>query len=117
MQDSLDRLIATRQQRGPAQALIAVDSSRPGIYLRAPVVTKKSGRRRAGAGREPATVLLGPFSSEAEARFIQTSAQAFGLVVERMDGLPFGSRHGRGARARIGIFRHGSTSFPAPIWR
>lgn len=94
LQYSLNRFIATRQRGRPAQALIAVDSLRPGIYLRAPVVRTRSGRRRAAPGREPATVLLGPFVSEVEARFIQTSAQVLGLVVERMDVLPLGSGYG-----------------------
>ena len=93
LQDSLHSFIATRQGGQPTQALTLVDSLRPDIYLRAPVVTTKLTRRRAGTGREPATVLLGPFSSEAEACFIQTSARALGLLVERMDVLPFGSGH------------------------
>ena len=109
LQDSLHRFIAPRQQRRPDQALIAVDSLRPGIYLRAPVVTTKPSRRRAGAGREPATVLLGPFSCEVEVRFIQTSAQALGLVVEPMDVLPFGAgqrdvRANRNYPTRIDFF-------------
>lgn len=94
MQDTLDRFIAARQRRQTVQELIAVASLRPGIYLRAPVVTMKSSRRLAGAGREPATVLLGPFSSDVEARFIQTSAQALGLAVESMGAFPFGSSRG-----------------------
>lgn len=105
MQDSLHSFIATRQRGQPLQGLIAVDSPRPGIYLRALVVTAKPGRRRAGGGREPATVLLGPFSSEVEARFIQTSARALGLLVERMDALPFGSRHGDARADRNGPTR------------
>ena len=109
LQDSLHSFIATRQRGQPTQALTLVDSLRPGIYLRAPVVTAKLTRRRAGTGREPATVLLGPFSSEAEARFIQTSARALGLLVERMDVLPLGSRHGdaradRNFPTRIDVF-------------
>ena len=54
-------------------------------------------------------MLLGPFSCEVEVRFIQTSAQALGLVVEPMDVLPFGAgqwdvRANRNYPTRIDFF-------------
>lgn len=54
-------------------------------YLIVPGVTRRSRRRRAGGRAEPVPVLLGPFTSEIETRFMQTSAQALGLLVERAD--------------------------------
>lgn len=59
--------------------------SQQGYYLVVPRVTRRSGRRRARGRAEPVPVLLGPFSSEIEVRFMQTSAQALGLLVERAD--------------------------------
>jgi hypothetical protein len=85
LQDIRDRFVATRQQGRALPTLTPFDSFRPVIYLRTPVVSSKSNRRRVASGREPATVLLGPFFSEIEARFIKASAQGLGLVVERID--------------------------------
>lgn len=56
-----------------------------GYYLVVPAVSRRSGRRRARGRAEPVPVVLGPFSSEIEARFMQTSAQALGLLVERTE--------------------------------
>lgn len=88
MQKLQGRFVAIRRQGRLAQELTHVDSSHPGYYLVVPGVTRKSSRRRARGTREPAPVLLGPFRNEVEARFIQTSAQALGLLVERADLLP-----------------------------
>lgn len=56
-----------------------------GYYLVVPGVTRRSERKRARGRAEPVPVLLGPFVSEIEARFMQTSAQALGLLVERVE--------------------------------
>ncbi|MFU2488830.1 hypothetical protein [Thauera sp. WH-1] len=104
MQNLQERFVGLREQGRSVRALPPVDSSRPGYYLVVPAVTRVSGRRRSGARREPACVLLGPFCSEIEARFIETSAQALGLLVERTDRFPSRPRAHRNNPTPIDCF-------------
>lgn len=85
LQRIYSRLEGTARQAQRTEQGVVPKPSQQGCYLVVPGVTRRSGRRRARGRAEPVPVLLGPFSSEIEARFMQTSAQALGLLVERAD--------------------------------
>lgn len=109
LQNMQSRFVAIPRQGRLAQELTHADSFHPGYYVVVPGVARKSSRRRARGWREPAPVLLGPFRSDIEARFIQTSAQALGLLVERADMLavqPAGRMHVLGELASRFLPRH-----------
>jgi len=77
--------VATQRQDRLALETSTIDSFQSSDYLVVRIVTRKLRRTRTGALREPGSVLLGPFGNESQVRFIQTSAQALGLTVERAD--------------------------------
>lgn len=104
MQNLQERCVERREQGRPVHGPPPVDASRPGYYLVVPAVTRISSRRRSGARREPGCVLLGPFRNEVEARFIETSARALGLLVERTDRSRFRPAADRNHPAPIDCF-------------
>lgn len=109
MQGLQNRFVAVAHQDRPVHEQSGPDSPLPGYYLVVPGVTRRSSQKRVRGRSNPQPVLLGPFRSEVEARFIRTSALALGLLVERAEPPPVRSVGWiRSAQAFVPHFSHQS---------